>query len=167
MRRTIAGVAALLTAAPLLTACSSGGQSASASGADPTTSRPKTEIALPTDQEAWAATSSYPTSTVTLAVGQRLGVGGKEGARQWEWSLVSTGDGAVLRHGPDVVIDPCPKDSNGCSEGVDHTFIALAAGTTTLTWEFRNQGGCDPRVPASHPAFGCGTITKSIQVTVR
>ncbi|MBV6700206.1 hypothetical protein KV557_24395 [Kitasatospora aureofaciens] len=160
MRRIIAGVAALLTATPLLTACTSG------SSTDPATTRPKTEITLPTDAEAWNATSSYPPSTVTLAVGQRLGARGTVSARQWAWDLTSAGDGAVLRRGPDVDIDPCPEDMAGCASGVDQTFIAIAPGTTTLTWEFRNRGTCDPGAGA-HPAFGCGNVSKSIQVTVR
>ncbi|MFD8706413.1 hypothetical protein ACFV1W_28045 [Kitasatospora sp. NPDC059648] len=169
MRRVIAGTAALLAAVPLLTSCSSEGPSTWASMVDSANNRPKTEIALPTDAEAWNATSSYPASTVTLAVGERLGVSGTEGAKQWAWELSSTGDGTVLRPGPDVVTAPCPANppAVGCASGVDHTFTALTAGTTTLTWEFRNHGSCDPEVMGDHPAFGCGRISKSIQVTVR
>ncbi|MFD0277485.1 hypothetical protein ACFVHB_26750 [Kitasatospora sp. NPDC127111] len=83
----------------------------------------------------------------------------------WTWALTSAGDGAVVRQGPDVVIDPC-GGSTGCSPGIDQTFTALAPGTTTLTWEFRVRGG-NCTGGEVQPAPGCGSVTKSIQVTVR
>ncbi|MEU6235152.1 hypothetical protein [Kitasatospora sp. NPDC047058] len=161
MRRTFAVVtAALLAAAPLLAGCSAG----PATPATPPTTRPETEVALPALAEAGKATSPYPTSTVTLAVGQRFGVRGVDSMTAWTWDLTSAGDAAVLQHGPDVVIDPC-GGSTGCSPGIDQTFTALTPGTTMLTWEFHDRGTCRPG--AASPAPGCGGVTKSIQVTVR
>jgi hypothetical protein len=161
MRRTLAVGTALLAAALLLTSCINGWWSD-----DPAASRPKTEIVLPTDLEAWDATSSYPPSTVSLAVGQRLGVQTTEGARPRYWYLTSAGDGTVLRRGPDVDINPCPKDPPvpGCSSGVDQTFTALAPGTTTLTWVFGSGEGCGAGAPGTVEEE-C-RISKSIQVTV-
>jgi hypothetical protein len=161
MRRTTTGVAALLAATPLLAACGSG----PGAPTDPAAGRPKTEVALPADKEAWNATSPYPTSTVTLAVGQRFSVAGNKGPQQGAWIQTSAGDGAVLRPGPDVVTTPCPEDSLGCVEGVDHIYTALAPGTTTLTWEFHDRSKCHDA--PTQPVVGCSDITKSIQVTVR
>ncbi|HJD80947.1 hypothetical protein ABZX88_03360 [Kitasatospora aureofaciens] len=176
MRRTVAGLAALLAAVPLLTACSSGGPSAwtpspgaptdpSATESAAPATRPDTEVAIPSLNEAGHATSPYPTSTVTLTAGQRLGVQLVDSMTGWAWNLTATGDGAVVRRGPDVVTDPCPADSIGCSPGIDQTFSALAPGTTTLTWTFVDRGRCSGTSP--DPARGCGRVTKSVQVTVR
>ncbi|MFH8384187.1 hypothetical protein ACH4E7_25115 [Kitasatospora sp. NPDC018058] len=161
MRRTPTAVAAaLLAAAPLLAGCTGD----PGTPTTPAVTRPETEVALPILVDAGKATTPYPTSTVTLAVGQRFGVKGVDSMTAWTWALTSTGDGAVLRQGPDVVIDPC-GGGTGCSPGIDQTFTALAPGTTTLTWEFQDRGACPPS-PAPHPTPRCGEVTKSIQVTV-
>ncbi|MGW3046187.1 hypothetical protein ACWC9T_40885 [Kitasatospora sp. NPDC001159] len=177
MRRTIVAVAALLAAIPLLTACSSGGAlpwvpvTDSPTGppttqSAPPVSRPDAEIALPSRAEALKAASPYLPSTVTLAVGQRLGVPGSlVSMTAVTWELTSAGDGAVLRQDSDFISDPCPADRVGCDAGGGQTFIALAPGTTTLTWTLHERGKC-PDAP-THPAPGCDSVTKSIQVTVR
>ncbi|MFH8385058.1 hypothetical protein ACH4E7_29640 [Kitasatospora sp. NPDC018058] len=166
MRRITGGVAALLAAASLLTACSSGGPSAFSPVADPASRPPTTEIALPDLDGANQAASPYPASTVTLSVGQRLGVpGGLMSMTAVTWELSSAGDGAVLRQGPDFITHACPANSVGCSPKGDQTFIAVAPGSTTLTWQFHNRGICLNEATA--PALGCGNITKSIQVTVQ
>ncbi|MFJ9840079.1 hypothetical protein ACIRYZ_06345 [Kitasatospora sp. NPDC101155] len=161
-----ATVAALVPAALLLTACTGDPGGPKASPTDPATSRPETEIALPALAEAGKATSPYPPSTVTLTVGQPFGVSGRlVNPTAWAWELTSTGDGAVLRRGPDVVTEPCSADAIGCSTSGDQTFVALAPGSTTLTWTFVDRGTC---VKASTPPIPrCGSVTKSIQVTVR
>ncbi|MFB7619687.1 hypothetical protein [Kitasatospora sp. NPDC056181] len=151
---------ATLAAALLLAACTSGGPST-----DPANSRPRTEIALPANSEAWHATA-YPPSTVTLTVGDRLGVSGTPSDLARAWHLTSTADGAVLRRGPDVSYSTCAPDSMGCASGIDQTFIALAPGSTTLTWEFRSVVGCESGAPAGS-LYGCNSVTKTIQVTVR
>lgn len=170
--RATVGAVALLAAAPLLAACTSGPAvpagptGASPSGGPPSVGRPEKEIALPDLGEAGKATAPYPSDSVTLAVGQRLGVSGRlVNPTAWAWELTSTGDGTALRRGPDVETVPCPADSIGCSTSGDQTFVALAPGSTTLTWTFVNRGRC---VTATTPeTAGCGSVTKSIQVTVR
>lgn len=161
MRRALAAVTALLAAAPLLAACTSGGPSA-----DPATSRPRTEIALPANAEAWKATTAYPPSTVTLAVGERLGVAGTPSDLARAWQLTSAGDGAVVRRGPDVSYGTCAPDSTGCASGLDQIFTAVAPGATTLTWEFRSVVGCRPEAPAGS-LDDCRSVTKAVRVTVR
>ncbi|MET8544366.1 hypothetical protein ABZW03_27545 [Kitasatospora sp. NPDC004799] len=169
MRRTvIAGVAALLAGALLLASYLGGWWSDSGPGgttaATATATRPEVEVPLP--EKASNATAPYPTSAVTLEVGQRLGVRTTGGALQKKWYLYSAGDGTVLRPGKDFVISPCPTDppKAGCGAEFDLTFSALAPGTTTLTWLF-GEGGCRAGVP-KYAGERCD-ISKSVQVTVR
>ncbi|MFG2844632.1 hypothetical protein ACGF12_15880 [Kitasatospora sp. NPDC048296] len=167
MRRTIiTTVVALLAVALLLVSYLDGwwSDSGPAGTTAATATRPQVEVPLPA--EAWNATSPYPPSTVTLAVGQQLGVRTTGGARPKNWYLDSAGDGSVLRPGPDFVISPCPTDppAAGCGSEFDLTFSALAPGTTTLTWLF-GEGGCSAGVP-KYEGDRCD-ISKSIQVTVR
>lgn len=165
MRRTITGVVALMAAALLLVSYLDGWWSDSdpAGPATVTATRPQVEVPLPSDSD--NPVSPYPPSTVTLAVGQQLGVRTTGGARQKRWNLDSAGDGTVLRPGPDFVITPCPTDEPkaGCGPEFDLTFTALAPGTTTLTWSF-GEGGCVAGVP-KYEGDRCD-ISKSIQVTV-
>ncbi|MFE7524919.1 hypothetical protein ACFU7Y_04285 [Kitasatospora sp. NPDC057542] len=163
MRRTvITNVAALLVGALLLVSYLDGwwSDSGPAGTTVATAIRPEVEVPLP--DKAWDATSPYPTSTVTLTVGQRLGVRTTGGALQKRWYLYSAGDDSVLRPGKDFVISSCPPQP-GCTSEFDLTFSALAPGTTTLTWLF-GEGGCRAGVP-KYEWERCD-ISKSIQVTV-
>ncbi|MGA5824182.1 hypothetical protein ACPC54_40850 [Kitasatospora sp. NPDC094028] len=157
LRAAIRIGAGLLAVAPLLAGCDSGSAPAA----------PTTEIALPDLKEAHDAASPYPTDTVTLTVGQSLGVRGRlTNTTAWAWDSTSTGDGAVVRRGPDFVTAPCPEDSIGCSTEGDQVFVAVAPGTTTLSWKFRDRGRC-PMSPM-HPDPRCAdAATKSIRITVR
>ncbi|MFJ7248185.1 hypothetical protein ACIQWA_26625 [Kitasatospora sp. NPDC098652] len=167
-RRITTAVVALLAAALLLVSYLdgwwSGSDPAADSAANSAAARPQQEVSLPSD--GWTATSPYPPSTVTLAVGQRLGVRTTGGALSHRWYLGAAGDGKVLRPGPDFVITPCPTNPPvpGCAPEFDLTFEALTPGTTTLTWLF-GQGGCVAGVPR-YPAERCD-ISKSVQITVR
>ncbi|MER7672457.1 hypothetical protein ABTY61_28920 [Kitasatospora sp. NPDC096128] len=140
--------------------------SATTTAATATATRPETEVALPPVSTAWDATEPYPPSTVTLAVGQRLGVRTTGGAMPKLWYLDSTGDGAVLQSGPDFVITPCSTNppAPGCAPEFDQTFTALGPGTTTLTWAFGSAWACRPDAP-DRAELRCD-VTKSIQVTV-
>ncbi|MFF4924835.1 hypothetical protein ACFY4B_29945 [Kitasatospora sp. NPDC001261] len=167
MRRTvITSVAALLVGALLLVSHLAGWWSGSGPAGTTVASTPRPEVEVPLPEKASNATSPYPTSTVTLTVGQRLGVRTTGGALQKKWYLYSAGDGSVLRPGKDFVISPCPTDPPmaGCGSEFDLTFSALAPGTTTLTWLF-GEGSCDAGVP-KYKGDRCD-ISKSIQVTVR
>ncbi|MER7767521.1 hypothetical protein [Kitasatospora sp. NPDC096140] len=165
MRRTITSVVALVAVALLLFSYLDDWWSDSdpAGPAAATATRPQVEVSLPDD--AGDGRSPYPPSTVTLAVGQQLGVRTTGGARPLWWYLSSAGDGSVLRPGKDFVITPCPTDEPkaGCGSEFDLTFTALAPGTTTLTWLF-GEGGCHDGVP-TYDLERCD-ISKSIQVTV-
>ncbi|MFI8456019.1 hypothetical protein [Kitasatospora sp. NPDC085464] len=162
MRRTITSVVALVAVALLLVSYLDGWWSDSdpAGPAAVTATRPQVEVPLP--DNGWNATSPYPTSAVTLTVGQRLGVRTVNGALQKRWYLYSGGDGSVLRPGEDFVVSSCPPVP-GCTSEFDLTFTALAPGTTTLTWLF-GEGGCVAGVP-KYEGDRCD-ISKSIQVTV-
>ncbi|MBD0676500.1 hypothetical protein [Streptomyces sp. CBMA156] len=167
MRRTVIATGVALLAAALLLGSYLDGwwsDSGPAGTTVATATRPQVEVPLPT--EAGSATIPYPPSTVTLAVGQQLGVRTTGGARPKSWHLDSAGDAGVLRPGPDYVINPCPADppAAGCGSEFDLTFSALAPGTTTLTWVF-GRGGCQAGVP-KYAGDRCD-ISKSIQVTVR
>ncbi|MFE4972929.1 hypothetical protein ACFRAR_12535 [Kitasatospora sp. NPDC056651] len=167
MRRTLTAAVVALLAGALLLASYLGGwwsDPGPAGTTAATATRPQVEVRLPT--EAGEATAPYPPSTVTLAVGQRLGVRTTGGARQKNWYLASAGDAAVLRPGPDFVINPCPTDPPmaGCGSEFDLTYSALAPGTTTLTWLF-GEGSCSAGVP-KYQGDRCD-ISQSIEVTVR
>ncbi|MFJ9694980.1 hypothetical protein [Kitasatospora sp. NPDC101183] len=161
MHRSPALAAALLLAlTPLLAACDSG------SASPP---KPTTEIVLPGLQEAHDAASPYPVSTVTLAVGQSLGVrGALPSGKAWIWTTTSTGDAAVVRPGPDFITDRCAKDMIGCSDEGDQVFVAVAPGTTTLSWRFIDRGRhCSATQGASADPACAKASTKSVEVTVR
>ncbi|MFD9689995.1 hypothetical protein ACFWXO_30030 [Kitasatospora sp. NPDC059088] len=169
LRRVIRDVVVLLAVALLLLSYSAGWWSDPAAGtAAPvaTATRPETEVALPAVAAAGDATEPYPPSTVSLAVGQRLGVRTTGGALSKLWYLSSAGDGAVLQSGPDFVLTPCSTNPPvpGCAPEFDRTFTALGAGTTTLTWAFGNAWDCRPDAP-NRAELRCD-VTKSIQVTV-
>lgn len=168
MRRIVSNVAALLAATLLLVSYLEGWWSDPAtSTATGSPARPQTEVSLPVESDAGNATSAYPNSAVTLAVGQQLGVRMTGGARPKNWYLTSPADGTLLRNGPDVVISSCSSNppAPGCASEFDRTFTALAPGTTTLTWAFGNEVDCAPDAP-NRVALRCD-VTKSIQVTAR
>ncbi|TYC66321.1 hypothetical protein EH183_43105 [Streptomyces sp. CB01881] len=165
MRRIIIiNVVALLVVALLLVSYLDGwwSDSGPAGTTAATATRPQVEVPLPDGDD---TVSPYPPSTVTLAVGQQLGVRTTGGARPKRWYLDSAGDSSVLRPGRDFVITPCPTDppAAGCGDEFDLTFTALAPGTTTLTWLF-GEGGCKAGVPKFE--WERCDISKSIQVTV-
>lgn len=165
MRRIITAVVALVAAALLVGSYLGGWWSDSGPAGTTVASTPRPEVEVPLPDKAWDATTPYPTSTVTLAVGQRLGVRTTGGALQKKWYLYSAGDDSVLQPGKDFVISPCPTDPPmaGCGSEFDLTFSALTPGTTTLTWLF-GEGGCSAGVP-KYKGDRCD-ISKSIQVTV-
>ncbi|MFF2149445.1 hypothetical protein [Kitasatospora sp. NPDC058190] len=169
MRRIVSSVVVLLAAGVLLASYLDGWWSdpATTPSSSPAPARPESEVVLPSGSEAGDATSPYPPSTVTLAVGQKLGVRTTGGAMPKYWYLTSAGDGVVLRNGPDVAITSCSTNPPvpGCAPEIDKTFIALAPGTTTLTWAFGSKLDCATDAP-NRAELRCD-ITKSIQVTVR
>ncbi|MFJ6618128.1 hypothetical protein ACIQOW_11235 [Kitasatospora sp. NPDC091335] len=110
MRRTVITAGAALLAAALLLGSYLDGwwsESGPAGTTVATATRPQVEVPLPT--EAGSATTPYPPSAVTLAVGQQLGVRTTGGARPKSWHLDSAGDAACCGPARTSSSAPAPR----------------------------------------------------------
>ncbi|MGE7435478.1 hypothetical protein [Kitasatospora sp. NPDC001175] len=108
----------------------------------------------------------FPESEMQLSVGQAFTVSETRGAVSHAWYFTGPGDAHVIRNGAEVARSTCsgPPPAAGCPAQVTTAHTAVGAGTTTLTWTYRDTVACErPQEPGER----CVLATKTVRVTVR